>query len=105
MKAAGREVVTFPSRGYGHDRTMRLISAATLYSIYRYLLYHTPEHDRQSGGGHVTDHSSGLDDHSVTDQQSQALDQRASVIKTHRRHPACRLGSVPVAKASNRDDP
>ena len=42
MKAAGREVVTFPSRGYGHDRTMRLISAAILYSIYTYLLYHTP---------------------------------------------------------------
>ena len=37
----------------------------------------------------MTDHSSALDDHSVTDQQSQALDQRASVIKTHRRHPAC----------------
>ena len=42
VKAAGREVVTFPSRGYGHDRTMRLISAAILYSIYTYLLYHTP---------------------------------------------------------------
>ena len=58
-----------------------LISAAILDSIY--LLYHTP-----GMTDHMTDHSSGLDDHSVTDQQSQALDQRASVIKTHRRHPA-----------------
>ena len=82
------EVATFPGRGYArHDRT------PPYCTCYAALLGYTttiaiPEHDWPSGG-HVTDHSSALDDHSVTDQQSQALDQRASVIKTHGCHPAC----------------
>ena len=70
-ESSGR-VVTFPGRGFTrHDRIVHLGYTRELHTV--------PEHDCPSGG-HVTDHSSALDHHSVSDEQSQALDQRASVI-------------------------